>query len=119
MKYDLEERLLNFSKNILDFCVSNSKNFVLQPVLNQLLRSATSIGANYNEANETDSHKEFLNIIRISKKEARECNYWLKILDSSSKVNKAENLRILLKESEEICKIISSIYYNSKAKLKK
>jgi len=78
-------------------------------LVDQLLRSATSIGANYREANECDTKKDFKNKIRISKKEARETIYWLELLIDANLNNKDEIFK-LLDESKQLMKILASIY---------
>jgi four helix bundle protein len=107
--YDLEVRTLNFSKNIVALCKRIPFNMVNKRLTDQLLRSASSIGANYREANECDTKKDFKNKIRISKKEARETIYWLELLIDSNQNLKNEIL-LLLDESKQLMKILASIY---------
>lgn len=78
--YDLEERTALFAERIIALCKKIPKNIVTTPIVSQLVRSATSIGANYCEANGASSKKDFKNKIFICKKEAKETNYWLRIL---------------------------------------
>lgn len=61
MNYDLEERTAKFGENIIDFIKSLEKNEINKPLINQIIRSATSIGANYMEANQASSKKDFKN----------------------------------------------------------
>lgn len=68
---------MRFSKNIVKFCRTVSLDVVSSPLVSQLIRSATSIGANYKEANSASSKKDFRNKIYIAKKEAEETMYWL------------------------------------------
>lgn len=84
MKYDLEERTTNFSKEIIAFCRNVKNDQINLPLLNQLIRSATSIGANYHEANSASSKKDFKNKIFICKKEAQETKYWLTLVANSN-----------------------------------
>ena len=107
--YDLEDRTIKFSKNIIILCKKMPFNMVNKRLIDQLLRSATSIGANYREANECDTKKDFKNKIRISKKEARETIYWLELLIDVNLSNKDEILK-LLDESKQLMKILASIY---------
>ena len=79
----------------------------------QLLRSATSIGANVEEAQAGQSRLDFISKMAIALKEARETNYWLRLLEASELLPK-EKLAELLKESEEIKKIIGAIIVSSK-----
>ena len=79
----------------------------------QIVRSGTSIGANIEEAIAAQSRKDFISKMSISSKEARETNYWLRLLRDTNLVNNID-IRYLLKESEEIIKIITSIVKTSK-----
>lgn len=107
--YDLEERTMKFSKNIIILWKKIPFNMVNKRLVDQLLRSATSIGANYREANECDTKKDFKNKIRISKKEARETIYWLELLIDAN-LNMKEEMLLLLDESKQLMKILASIY---------
>lgn len=107
--YDLEDRTSKFSKNIIILCKKLPFNMVNKRLGDQLLRSATSIGANYREANECDTKKDFKNKIRISKKEARETIYWLDLLIDVN-LNLKDELLSLLDESKQLMKILASIY---------
>ncbi len=90
--YELEERTAGFAEEIIKLCRLASETNITKPVISQLIRSATSIGANYCEANNASSRKDFKNKIYICKKEAQETKYWLRLLKSSDleieKVNK-------------------------------
>ena len=61
MRYDLEERTAKFGENVIDFVKNINKNEIIKPLISQVIRSATSIGANYMEANQAVSHKDFRN----------------------------------------------------------
>ncbi len=106
-KFDLEKRTTEFAKQILWLCKKESITIISKPIIDQLLRSATSVGANYREANGADSKKDFRNKISICKKEAKETMYWLELLSTISP-NKPD-LRILWKEAHELTLIFSSI----------
>ena len=106
--YDLEERTLRFSKNIVHFCRSIKQNSVTNPLIIQLVRSGTSIGANYMEANGASSSKDFKNKIHICKKEAQETKYWLKILESSIP-EREEDIKKLWNEVNELSMIFGKI----------
>lgn len=79
-EYNLEERTANFSENLLEFIKNIKRDDINRNIIVQLARSATSIGANYCEANASSSKKDFRNKIFICKKEANESKYWLRIL---------------------------------------
>src|ERR1035437_7594602 len=78
--YNLEERTAKFSEDIIDFIKSIKRDDINKNLIIQLVRAATSIGANYYEANASSSKKDFRNKIYISKKEANETKYWLRLL---------------------------------------
>lgn len=75
IKFDLEERTTKFGLEILSFCRSITADQVTRPLISQLVRSGTSIGANYCEANEANSKKDFIHKLSIAKKEAKETIY--------------------------------------------
>ena len=78
-KYDLEERTSKFAEDLIDLCKKAPKNVVTTPIIGQLIRSGTSIGANYCEANGASSRKDFKNKIFICKKESKETKYWINL----------------------------------------
>ncbi len=112
-QYDLEDRTQKFAKDIIAFIKSLPKTTVNVELVKQLLRSSTSVGANYIEANEALSKKDFLMRVKISRKEARESIYWLKLVELKS----PESMRkreILIDESTQLVKIFSSIVEKAK-----
>ena len=111
--YDLEERTAMFGENIIEICKKAPKNVVAIPIISQLIRSGTSIGANYCEANGASSKKDFRNKIFICKKEAKETKYWLRMLSKSTEELKEECKR-LWQEAQELTLIFSKIAVNTK-----
>lgn len=111
-KYDLEERTLHFAQQVIKLVKGLPKSIVNTEISRQLLRSAGSVGANYIEANEALSKKDFLMRIKICRKEAKETQYWLRLLDSSEDPEKEH--KTLLQESLELVKIFSAILEKSK-----
>lgn len=109
MAYDLEERTINFSKEVIEFCRNIKLTSINRPLVDQLVRSATSVGANYREANGASSKKDFKNKIHLCKKEAKEANYWLELFEKS-----LPGRDQLLKESHELLLIFSKIAASSK-----
>ena len=73
-KYNLEDRTAKFGENIIDFCKFLKMTTISKPIISQLVRSATSIGANYMEANAASSKKDFKNKIYICKKKRKKLN---------------------------------------------
>lgn len=80
IKFNLEERTAKFGEKVLIFCKNIKLNSINESIIKQLIRSSTSIGANYMEANGSDSKKDFKNKISICKKEAKETTHWLRML---------------------------------------
>ncbi|MFA6048104.1 MAG: four helix bundle protein [Parcubacteria group bacterium] len=119
-KFDLEERTAKFGSEVIQFCKKLEKELVMKPVINQLVRSGTSIGANYCEANNASSRKDFRNKIFICKKEAQETKYWLRISSDCLDKNQKEKARILWKECQELTMIFQKIVntIDSKNKMK-
>lgn len=108
-KYDLEERTYLFAKNVALFCNKLSKTTVNIKYIKQLIISSGSTGANYIEANEALSRKDFLMRVKICRKEAKESTYWLRlVIDTNADSFQNEGLA-LEKESVELKKIFSSI----------
>jgi four helix bundle protein len=107
-KYDLEQRTTKFSKNIIDFLRKIPENLITKPLVGQLIRAATSIGANYCEADEASSKRDFINKLCISKKEAKETKYWLELMVHAVP-NLKEEARVLWKEAQELNLILAAI----------
>ena len=101
-----KDRTLIFSKEVIRLIKVLDKDLLSRPLLNQLVRSATSVGANFVEAKDSGSKRDFRNKVLISKKEASETLYWLKLLEEFS--DNAEILR-LQTECREITLILQSI----------
>ena len=111
-RYDLEERTAKFGERVISFCGCVSRNRVTDPLVSQLVRSATSIGANYMEANNASSKKDFRNKIFICKKEASETKYWLRMI-ARTNPDKADKCKILWKEAHELTMIFAKIIHSS------
>lgn len=109
-KYDLEERTANFGEKIIIFCQKLPKDPILQPLIVQLVRAATSVGANYCEADDAESGKDFKHKIGICKKEARESKHFLRMIATASPENK-DQIKKLWLEAKEINLIFNSIYH--------
>ena len=107
-KYDLEERTAKFGEKIIEFVSKLPKNSINSPLVNQLIRSGTSIGANYAEANQTISRKDFINKLVTCKKEANETKYWLRMFAKANPSQTSE-CRILWKEAQELTLIFQKI----------
>mgnify|MGYP001582839359 FL=1 len=112
-QYDLEGRTLNFAKATRVFVKKIPKIIANFEDAKQLVRSSGSIGANYIEANESLSKKDFLMRIKICRKEAKETKYWLEIIDTGNDKSLENEKMQLLKESTELMMIMSAIMRKS------
>lgn len=106
-KYDLEERTFEFAKKVREFVKKAPKTDSNRIYIDQLVRSSGSIGANYIEANESMSKKDFVMRVKICRKEAKETRYWLNLIEVSNGLE-AERIS-LAREAEELMKIFGSI----------
>jgi len=100
-KFDLERRTTKFGVAAVRFCQTVPSSPVNAALLNQLVRAATSIGANYAEANDAESPRDFRHKIGICRKEARECKHWLTMLAAAVPVRRDE-MRQLWQEAKEL-----------------
>ncbi len=105
-KKNFTKRLITFSVQTLKFCHELETEKTLRPVADQLVRSATSVGANVCEAQGAPSKRDFTNFFHIALKSAKETQYWLVVIDQYKTDNK--EVRMLLEEVKEISRIISS-----------
>jgi four helix bundle protein len=106
--YDLEERTSKFAKDIITLVNNCPKTIVNIELMKQLIRSSGSVGANYIEAREALSKKDFALRIKICRKEVKESAYWLRLLEIRG--NSLEQKRqSLITESTELLKIFASI----------
>ncbi|MCX7955520.1 MAG: four helix bundle protein [Patescibacteria group bacterium] len=107
-QYDLEERTAKLGGKIIAFCQKIKISILNESLIKQLIKSATSIGANYMEANGGNSKKDFKNKISICKKEAKETLHWLRMIAITDK-EKREEIKSLWKETHELVLIFSKI----------
>lgn len=106
----LLERLTKFSERLIKLCQRLPKVQANILIIAQLIPSGTSMGANYNEACEAESAKDFVHKIRISKKEAKETKYWLRLLKAVKENNGfVTEIEELYREADEYLRIFSSI----------
>jgi len=107
VKYDLEERTLRFAKRVNSYVKKLPRTIPNYKAGEQFVSSAGSVGANYIEANESLSRKDFIMRIKICKKEAKESRFWAD-LSEPRKEDEAEK-EFLMKEATELMKIFGSI----------
>lgn len=113
-KYDLEERTALFGENVIKVCKKMKQTTIMLPLINQIIRSGTSIGANYMEANGASSRKDFRNKIYICKKEVQETKHWLRMIGVAEPETIPE-MDTLLKEAQELTLIFQKILSSLKS----
>ncbi|HXF44136.1 MAG TPA: four helix bundle protein [Candidatus Paceibacterota bacterium] len=106
--YNLEERTAKFGEDVIKFCKTMKQDAITKPIISQLIRSGTSVGANYMEANSASSKKDFRNKIFICKKEAQETKHWLRMTNEGLSDRK-EEIGKLWKETQELTLIFGRI----------
>lgn len=112
--YDLEDRTFIFAKDVRLFIKSLPKTIANIEDGKQVIRSSGSVGANYREANESLSKKDFIMRIKISRKEAKESVYWLRLINETNNLENSKDALMLIQEATELKKILSSILEKSK-----
>lgn len=112
-QYDLEERSFQFAKNVTLYVKKLPRTISNIEYGKQVIRASNSIGANYIEANEALSKKDFIMRTKISRKESKESTYWLRLIIETNDTICAEEGNKLLNEATELKKIYSSILIKS------
>ena len=112
-KYDLEERTAKFGEEVIKFCKDLPKNEITRPIIGQLVDCGTSVGANYCEADDAESNKDFRHKIGICKKESRESKHFLR-MTAVAAPEVADRARKLWVEAKELNLIFNAIYKKSK-----
>ena len=112
--YDLEERTFQFAKAVRFFVKTLPKTIANIEDGKQLIKASGSVGANYREANESLSKKDFMMRIKISRKEAKESAYWLRLINETNNLKNADEAKNWMQEANELKKIFSSILERSK-----
>jgi len=114
-KYNLEERTAKFAEEIIDLVKIIKNNDVNKRIITQVVASGGSIGANYCEATEAESKKDFIHKISIAKKEIKETKHWLRLLARSNPEFK-DKIRLLWQEAQELLLIFSKTISTTKGK---
>lgn len=109
----MEERTAKFGEEIIKFAKKIPENSVTKPLIPQLVKAGTSIGANYCEADDAEPKKDFKHKIGICKKEARETKHWLRMIVVAVPELK-EEVRKLWQEAKELNLIFNAIIRSSK-----
>jgi four helix bundle protein len=113
-QFDLEERTAAFGNSTIMLAKAIQLTPVTRPLVSQLVRSATSVGANYCEADDAESRADFKHKIGICKKESREAKHWLRMLVTAVPESR-EPARKLLQEAKELNLIFNAIVHSTKA----
>jgi four helix bundle protein len=108
-QFDLEERAARFGEAVIAFAKRIALSAITEPLVRQLVKSATSIGANYCEADDAGSKKEFRYRISVCKRESRETKHWLRMLAAAAPDQKADG-RVLWQEAKELHLIFAAIF---------
>lgn len=105
---ELENRTIEFAKRVIRLCKEISSNTINRRLIGQIVRSAGSVGANYREANEALSKKDFVHKMRISRKECKETEHWLMLIEEANP-DFGKRMKELFVECHEIRNILSAI----------
>ena len=111
----MEKRTLEFAKDVISFTNAIQRTLPNIEIINQVIRSSGSVGANYIEANESLSQKDFIVRIKICRKEAKETRYWLNLIQPNG-VEAEKRRTDLIQEAMELTKIFGSIVERFKPK---
>ena len=107
-QFDLEERTASFGETVIRFAQTIRETAVTRPLVSQLVRAATSVGANYCEANDAESKTDFRHKIAICRKESRETGHWLRML-TVALPESAPETRKLWQEAKELNLIFGAV----------
>lgn len=108
-KYDLEERTAKFGESVIKFCKKIPRSPINDPLINQLVKAGTSVGANYSEADDAESKLDFRHKIGICKKESRESKHFIRMV-AVSVPELIDDAKILWQEAKELNLILNTIY---------
>ena len=115
-KYDLEERTAQFGEAIIELVKTLPRDPINSPLVSQIVRAGTSVGANYVEADGAESKKDFRHKISICKKESKETKHWLRMIVKANP-GRRDECQQLLAEAQELTLIFSSILLSKKKRL--
>ena len=113
-QYDLEDRTFAFAKRVRAFVKTLGKSLANIEDGKQVIKASGSVGANYIEANESLSKKDFIMRIKICRKEAKESRYWLRLIDTYDESENEKERKYLVQEATELMNIFGSILGKSK-----
>ncbi len=113
-RYDLEERTFAFAKSVAIFCNKLPRTASNIEYIKQVVRSSGSVGANYIEANESLGKKDFSMRLKICRKEAKESEFWLKLIKETNSNRFHDEANELMDEADQLRRIFSTIIQKSK-----
>ncbi len=105
---------MKFSKAVINLCRHYQKDVINRELISQLVGASTSVGANYREANDASSKRDFYHKISICRREAKESKYWLELLAHANK-NHELAIEPLLDEALQLTRIFAAIVQNKSA----
>ena len=111
-EFDLEERTARFGESVIEFLRPMAHTPLTSPLISQLVRAATSVGANYCEADDASTKRAFRHCLGISRREAKEAKHWLRMIAKAVPEN-ADECRRLWQQARESNLILSAILRNS------
>lgn len=114
---DLSQRLLSYAVRVVKMVEALPRTMAGKRIGDQLLRAGTSVGANYEEAQGAESSNDFVHKLQIALKEARESNYWLRVIAGAALLPK-DKLADILDESDQLCRILSKAVATAKGTAK-
>ncbi len=117
-KSDIEERSFQFSKAVRLFAKTLPRTIANVEDEKQLVNASGCAGANYIEASEALSNKDFVVRTKISRKKVRESRYWLRLINETNELDNAGEARILIQEADELERLLSSVIERSKWRLR-
>jgi len=107
-EFDLEKRTTEFAKAVIRMCKRLARNPINDRLVGQVVGAAGSVGANYREANDALGKKDFIQRMKIARREGKESLHWLELILEANRDRESE-IKILIKEADELKKILSSI----------
>ena len=111
-EFDFEKRTTEFAKAVVKVCRSLSRDPISDRLMGQAVGAAGSVGANYREANDALGKKDFIQRLKIARREAKECYHWLELMAEANS-DKDADIKLLTKEAQELKNILSAIIAKS------
>jgi len=112
-EYDLEKRTTKFAKTVIELCMELPRNPINDRIVGQVVGSSGSVGANYREANDALGKKDFIQRMKIARREAKESLHWLELLLTANS-SRDSQIKLLAREADELKRILSSIIDKSR-----